>query len=172
MEIPRPRPGDCSEYLTGYSSLVPDGPILETLAVQSEETAALLAAAGEELGEHRYAEGKWTVKEVVGHLADSEMVFAYRALRFGRADTTPLPGFEQDDWVPQAGCGERTLADMAGLLQRVRAASLALFGGFPEGAWRRRGVAAEAEIVVSAFPWIIAGHELHHLRILRERYGL
>ncbi|MFQ5349955.1 MAG: DinB family protein, partial [Thermoanaerobaculia bacterium] len=125
-----------------------------------------------ERGDYSYAPGKWTVKEVVGHLADTELVFSYRALRFGRGDATPLPGFEQDDWVPRAGCGERTLAEMVELLRRVRAASLALFAGFPDDAWRRRGVAAEAEIVVSAFPWINAGHELHHRRILRQRYGL
>ncbi len=89
-----------------------------------------------------------------------------------RGDTIPLPGFEHDDWVPLAGCGERTLAGLGDTLRRVRAASLALFAGFPAAAWSRRGVAAEAEIGVSAFPWINAGHELHHRRILRERYGL
>ncbi len=172
MEIPRPSVGDCSEYLTRYVNLVPDGPILETLAAQLEETAALLAAAGEERGDHRYASGKWSVKEVVGHLADTELVFGYRALRFGRGDATPLPGFEHDDWVPHGGFGERPLAEMVELLRRVRVASLALFAGFPAAAWSRRGMAAEAEIVVSAFPWINAGHELHHRRILRERYGL
>jgi hypothetical protein len=115
---------------------------------------------------------KWTVKEVICHLADTELVFAYRALHFGRGDTIELPGFEQDDWMPNAGCGERTLAEMVELLRCVRRASLALFAGFPAAAWRRRGVAADAEIVVSAFPWVNAGHELHHRRILRERYGL
>jgi len=172
MEIPRPGEGDCTDYLLAYASNPPDGPILETLATQVEETAAMLLAAGEDGGDHRYAPGKWTIKEVVGHLADSEMVFTYRALWFARGDASALPGFEQDDWVPNAGCEERTLAEMVGQLRRVRAASLSLFAGFPAAAWSRRGVAAEAEIVVSAFPWINAGHELHHRRILRERYGL
>jgi len=172
MSIPRPSLGDSADYLTGYASLPPDGPILEILASQIEETAALLTAAGEERGEHRYAPGKWTVKEVVGHLADSELVFSYRALWFARGGASPLPGFEQDDWVPRAGCGERSVTEMVDLLCRARAASIALFAGFPAAAWSRRGVAAEAEIVVSAFPWINAGHELHHRRILRERYGL
>lgn len=172
MEIPRPGDGDCTDYLIAYASNPPDGPILETLATQVEETAEMLLAAGEECGDHRYAPGKWTVKEVVGHLADSELVFGYRALRFGRGDTTPLPGFEQDDWVPNAGCGERSLAEMVELLRRVRSASLTLFAGFPVEAWRRRGIASEAEVVVSALPWINAGHELHHRRILRERYGI
>ena len=172
MEIPRPGAGDCSDYLIGYASIVPDGPILGTLATQVDETAELFVAAGEERGDHSYAPGKWTVKEVAGHLADTELVFSYRALRFARGDAGPLPGFEQDDWVPQAGCGKRSLADMVELLRRVRAASLALFASFPAAAWRRRGVAADAEIVVSAFPWIHAGHELHHRRVLRERYGL
>ena len=172
MEIPRPRTGDCSDYLTGYSDQVPDGAILETLATQIEETAGLLNGAGEDRGDHRYAPGKWTVKEVVAHLADSEVVFAYRALRFARGDGTPLPGFEQDDWVPHAGCERRSLAEMVDLLRRARDLSLALFGTFPEEAWDRRGVANDDAIVVSAFPWVIAGHELHHRRVLGERYGL
>ena len=172
MPIPRPGAGDCTDYLLGYAAQPPDGPVLETLAAQIEETAALLAAAGEDRGDQRYAPGKWTVKEVVGHLADSEVVFAYRALRFARADATELPGFEQDDWVPHAGFGERSLAEMTDLLRRARALSLSLFSTFPEAAWRRRGVASGVEAVVSAYPWIIAGHELHHRRVLRERYGL
>ena len=172
MEIPRPGPGDCTDSFMTYASLPPDGPILATLAVQIEETAALLTAAGEERGEHRYAPDKWSVKEVVGHLADSEMVFAYRALRFGRGDATPLPGFEQDDWVPNAGFERRSLAEMVEYLRCARAASLAVFGGFAAAAWARRGVASDAAIVVGALPWIIAGHELHHRRVLRRRYGL
>ena len=172
MKIPRPVAGDCSDYLAGYSSRVPDGAILDTLAAQIEETAGMLIAAGEERGDHRYAPDKWTVKEVVAHLADTEVVFAYRALCFARGDATPLPGFEQDDWVPRAGCGQRSLAEMVGLMRRARELSLALFGTFPEEAWARRGVANDEAIVVSAFPWVIAGHELHHRRVLRERYGL
>ena len=173
MRVPRPGKGDCKDYLAGYASLPPDGPILETLAGQAERTAAILtgpAAAGR--GDHRYAPDKWTVKEVVGHIADTELVFAYRALRFARGDATPLPGFQQDDWVPTSGCGERSLAELLELFRRVRAVSLALFAGFPVAAWGRRGVVEGAEIVVSALPWIIAGHELHHRRILRQRYGL
>ncbi len=172
MDIPRPSRGDHAEYMGAYVDLVPDGPILATLASQIEDTAALLAAAGEERGEHRYAPSKWSVKEVVGHLADTELVFLYRALRFARGDATPLPGFEQDDWVPQAGCAEQTLADLVVQLRRVRAASLAVFASFSQAAWSRRGAASGAEVVVSAFPWINAGHELHHRRILRDRYRL
>lgn len=172
MLIPRPAENDCSDYLMGYASQPPDGPILETLERQVEETAALLIAAGEPHGDHRYAPGKWTVKEVVGHLADSEVVFAYRALRFGRGDATPLPAFEQDEWVAQAACGERSLAEMVDLMRRARALSLAIFTAFPAAAWNRRGIASGDEIVVSAFPWVIAGHELHHRCVLRERYGL
>jgi hypothetical protein len=172
VSIPRPQPGDHADYLGAYVGLVPDGLILQTLEAQIEETASVLTAAGEERGDHRYAPGKWTVKEVVVHLADTERVFAYRALRFGRGDTTSLPGFEQDDWVPLASCDRRTLTETVAELRQVRAASLALFSGFPDEAWGRRGLAAEAEIVVSAFPWIMAGHELHHRQILRQRYGL
>lgn len=172
MEIPRPRPGDYADYMSIYVDCVPDGPILDTLAAQIDETAALLGSAGEERGDHRYAPGKWSVKEVAGHLADTERVFAYRALRFARGDRTPLPAFEQDDWVPAAGSGGRTVADLVEELRRVRGATVALFAGLPAAAWRRDGVASGQRMTVAAAPWIIAGHERHHLEVLRDRYRL
>ncbi len=172
MEIPRPKAGDCTDELLAYANLPPDGPILETLTSQIGETVEMLLAAGEAVGDHRYAPGKWTVKEVVGHMADAELVFGYRALSFARGDSAPLPGYDQDDWMPAARFGERPFAELVDRLRSMRAVSLTLFAGFPAEAWSRRGVACDAEIVVSAFPWVYAGHELHHCRILRERYGL
>ena len=117
------------------------------------------------------AETTKPLEKLVAHLADSELVFAYRALRFARGDGTPLPGFEQDDWVPHAGCDRCSLAEMVDLLGRARALSLALFGTFPDEAWGRHGVANDDGIVVSAFPWIIAGHELHHRRLVVKADG-
>ncbi len=160
------------EYLAGYIAPVPDGPILETLEREIGETAKLVERAGEARGGHRYAPGKWSVKEVVGHVADTERVFAYRALSFARGDATPLPGFEQDDWVAAGDAEARTVASLVAELRSVRAATLTLFAGFSDEAWGRSGTASGFPVPVVAFPWVIAGHELHHRRILVERYGL
>jgi uncharacterized damage-inducible protein DinB len=149
---------------------VPEGNLLVTLAVQREATAALLATIPEARAEDRYAAGKWSIKEVVGHVADAERVFAYRALRIARADMTPLPGFDENKWVAAAGVHRRTLADLAAELHAVRESTLALFQGFDAEAWPRLGIASEHPVSARALAWIVAGHELHHVRILRERY--
>lgn len=160
-------------YYGKYIAQLPPGAdVLDLLRSQAVVTARLLAATDESLGNHRYAEGKWTVKEVVGHLCDGERVFAYRALRFGRADTTPLPGFDENLFVPAARCDRRTLADIAAEFAAVRVASVALFGSFDDEALLRRGVASDNPVSVRALAAIIAGHEVHHVALLRERYGL
>ncbi|MDX1530174.1 MAG: DinB family protein [Rhodothermales bacterium] len=170
LRIGRPQPGEYSDYYRSYVDAVPDGDLLETLEDQGEDTLALLRQFGEDRGGHRYAEGKWSVKEVVGHLSDAERVFAYRALRFARGDETPLPGFEQDDYVRAAGFDRRTLADLAEELADVRKATLKLLMSLREGDLDRAGTASEARVTVRALAWIIAGHERHHQRVLRERY--
>lgn len=158
-------------YYGKYVALVgPDS--LAALESQASSTAALLAATPEERGNHRYAEGKWSVKEVIGHLADGERVFAYRALRIARADTTELPGFEENDYVPAGRFDRRTLADIAAEFATVRAATLALVRSFDEDALARRGSANNSPVSVRALVAIIAGHEAHHVKLLRERYGL
>lgn len=170
--IERPAAGEYDAYYRTYIDQVPDGPILETLAAQRQSTARLLAAVGEDRALQRYAEGKWSVKEVVGHVADAERVFAYRALTAARGDRTPLPGFAENDWVAAAGFDRRPLAELAAELDRARAATLALFGGFSDEELARRGVANGSEVSVRALAWILAGHERHHARVLVERYGL
>jgi uncharacterized damage-inducible protein DinB len=137
---------------------------------QMEETAAFLGQLGEARGDHRYAPGKWSIKEVIGHLADGERVFAYRALRFARGDQTPLASFDENAWVPQAGCDRRTLADLAAEFRAVRVATLALARSLTDEAAARTGVASGKTVSVRALIYMIAGHELHHLAILRERY--
>lgn len=170
MTQSRPEAGEYTSYYEKYISLVPGNDVLSALESQRIQTARLLAGRSEREGNFRYAPGKWTVKEVVGHLADTERIFAYRALRIARGDQTPLPGFEQDDYVKSGAFSERTLADLAEEFASVRNASIALYHSFGKEAWLRRGVANKNEITVRALAFITAGHELHHRRILEERY--
>jgi len=173
MSAPRYDRPDADEYLEYYGryiARVPDGDLLGTLEQQNEDTMALLAAVPEAKGDFAYAPGKWTLKEVIGHVADGERVFSYRALRIARGDQTPLPGFDEKAWVPNAGCAGRTVADLLGELRAVRAGTLALFRHRPPEAATRRGTASNGPVSVRALAWIIAGHERHHLAIIRERY--
>jgi len=166
----RPSPDEYAPYYHKYVSLVPAGDVLATLAEQGTAAADLWAGLDEARAGRRYAPGKWSVKEVVGHLLDTERVFALRALWFARGGAGPLPSMEQDDWVA-AGCFDaRRLADLAAEYAVLRRASLLQFGSFDAGALGRRGVASGREITVRAFPWLIAGHERHHLTVIRERY--
>lgn len=168
--IAKPEPGEYAPYYARYLHGMADGDLLRMLEEGAEDVLQLLRAFGEADGGHRYAPGKWSVKEVVGHVTDAERVFAYRALRIARADSTPLPGFEQDDYVAAAGFDRRTLADLAEEFADVRKATLKLFAGMDAPAFMRSGVANGHPITVRALAWIIAGHEQHHARILRERY--
>ena len=164
---------DTTEYLPYYGkyvSLVPDGDILTVLGKQMEETAGLLNSIPESRANFRYAPDKWSIKELVGHIIDTERIFAYRALRFARNDKTPLPGYEQDDYVSNASFDSCTLTDLASELKSVRQSTLFLFEHLDEKAWMRRGLANDSEASVRALAHIIAGHELHYREILRTRY--
>lgn len=166
----RPVQGEYAPYYEKYVSLVPAGLIVETLSRQGAETRALLDSIAAEHGDYRYEPSKWSIKELVGHINDTERIFAYRALRFARGDETPLSGFEQDDYVRGANFDARTLADLTAEFAAVRAATIALFGSFDAAAMQRRGQANNNEVSVRALAHIIAGHELHHVQILRTRY--
>jgi hypothetical protein len=168
--IPRPQPGEYAPYYERYISLVPGDDILSTLDQQRRDTMTALCGRDEQDGNFRYAPGKWTAKEVLGHVCDSERVFAYRALRFSRADATPLAGFEQDDYVRNGPFAQRTLADQVEDFIAVRRATLSLLRNLDEAAWMRRGMANKNEVTVRGLAYIIAGHELHHRRILEEKY--
>jgi DinB superfamily len=170
LAISPPEPNEYAPYYGRYISLISEQNILATLEAQAQETTALLSAHREPDGDLRYAPGKWSVKEVCGHLGDTERIFAYRALRIARADRTPLAGFEQDDYVRNGPFGGCHLADLVDDLARVRQATLSLFRSLDQAAWRGRGVASNHEVSVRAIAYIIAGHELHHRRILEERY--
>lgn len=169
----RARP-DASEYASfyhGYVSAVPPGDIVTLLRDGGKELLAALAAVPEERGGFRYGEGKWSIREVIGHMLDAERIFTYRALRIARGDTTPLPGFEQNDYVPNSGAEARTMASLTEELAAVRGSTVMLFESLPDDAWVRRGVASGQEISVRALAYVTAGHSVHHLRVLREKYS-
>ena len=166
------RPDD-TEYLSYYSryiTLVPEGDILKTLTRQNESTTALLRGLSESQGGFRYAPGKWSIKELVAHLSDAERIFSDRALRFARADLTPLPGFEENDYVRNGSFDGFSLADIVTGFENVRRSTVSLFHLMPREAATRRGTANNAEISVRALAHVIAGHELHHMNVLRTRY--
>jgi hypothetical protein len=166
----RPESTEYPPFYETYVSKVQGGDVISHLESQRLQTAQLFAASTERDGNFRYAPGKWTIKEVVGHLSDSERIFSYRALRIARGDQTPLPGFEQDDYVKNGNFGEQSLADLVAEYGAVRVATLALLRSFNAEAWSRRGTASNNPITVRALAFIIAGHELHHRDILKERY--
>ena len=166
----RPSLSEYNAYYQPYVSESPGEDVLAALAAQRDSTAALLVGIPEARAGFRYAPGKWSVKEVIGHLADSERVFSYRALRVARADTTPLPSFDENAWMPEAGFDRRTLPDIAAEFRAVRDSTLALFHGLHADAWPRVGTASGHPISARALAWIISGHEAHHLRVLAERY--
>lgn len=166
----RPAAGEHAPYYATYVNHVADGDILATLAEQGEATQALLRDFGEERGDHRYAPGKWSIREVVGHMIDTERVFAYRAMRFARGDETPLPSFDENLFVANAAFGARSLASLADEFAVVRHATLTFLHTISAAEWERAGVASGQRMTVRASAWVIAGHELHHVELLRTRY--
>jgi hypothetical protein len=168
--IARPQADEYVPYYQKYISLVPDGDLIEALRTQIGETLALLRTIPEERASYRYGPDKWSIKEVVGHMADVERIMTYRALRIARADTTPLPGFDENAYVPAANFDARSLASLAHEFEQVRRATIAFLENLEPDAAARRGSANNNAISARALAYIIAGHERHHVRILRERY--
>ncbi len=166
----RPEPGEYAPFYETYVGLIQGNDIVPILESQRLQMIQQFAGRSERDGNFRYAPGKWTVKEVLGHVNDAERIFSYRALRIARGDQTPLSGFEQDDYVKAGGFGERSLAELAEEFAHVRSASVALFRSLGKEAWTLRGVASNHQVSVRAMAFIVAGHELHHRRILEERY--
>ena len=170
ITVARPGATEYAPYYEKYIALVPVGEVLATLSQQLDESLALLGGLSETQADSRYAPDKWSIKEVAGHVIDTERVFSQRALRFARNDQTPLPGFDQDEYVRSANFGNRQLSDLAYEFEQVRRATLCLFRSLDDEAWQRRGVANEAEVSVRALAYIIAGHATHHMQIIRARY--
>jgi hypothetical protein len=171
--VARPAEDEYSEWYAGYVARVPDGAdVLALLGEQRDTTSAMLAAVPAERGKFRYAPGKWSIREVVGHLSDVERVMGYRALRIARGDATPLAGFDEDAYVPQARSDDLGLPELAAEWVAARQATIAMFGNFPAEAWTRLGSANGQGVSVRALAYIIAGHERHHVETLRTRYGV
>jgi len=166
----RPQAGEYASYYEKYVSLISATDILGVLEGQRLAMTQLLGARSEREGNFRYAPDKWTVKEVIGHVTDAERIFAYRALRIARGDRTPMEGFEQDDYVKTGGSSQRPLTDLSEEFASVRDATLSLFRSLSDSAWTLRGVVNKNEVSVRALAYIIAGHEVHHRRILEEKY--
>lgn len=170
MVITRPETGEFAPHYGTYIGAVSGNDALPVLKAQRESTSRFLAAVPESRAGFRYAEGKWSLREVVGHLCDAERIFSYRLLRFARADQTPLSGFDENIYVPAGEFERRSLADVAAEFAAIRGATLALVHGLTAEALVRRGVANGKEMSVRALAWTIAGHEAHHIRVLGERY--
>ena len=170
MPIARPAPDESAQWYAGYIAQVPGDDALAVLVASRATTTALLAGipAGKE--GFRYAAGKWSVREVVGHVSDAERIFCYRLLRISRGDATPLASFDENLYVPEGRFEERSLADVAAELVTVRDATLSLLRSLDPARLERRGIASDKPVSARAIAWIIAGHELHHMRVLREKY--
>jgi uncharacterized damage-inducible protein DinB len=166
----RPDPSEHAPYYGKYISLVPGDDPVAALQENLRTTSELLESIGEEQSNASYAAGKWSMKQLLGHLNDAERIFSYRATRISRGDETPLPGFEQEDYINNFPFESLRWADLVAEYKAIRQSSLALLTQLPKAAWERRGTASNAPVSVLAVAYIMAGHELHHVKILRERY--
>jgi hypothetical protein len=169
--LQRPAPGEYAPFYAGYVERVPEADVLAALERQPREVADLARRVPPERETHRYAPGKWSVREVFGHVLDAERVFAYRALAFARGDAAALPGFDEKLWTPAAGHDRCALADLASEFAQLRAANVLMLSRLTPEDWERRGTASGALVTVRALAYIMAGHVRHHLAVLRERYG-
>ncbi len=168
--IRRPDPAEYDAFYSTYMDKVPDGDVLDLLATGMAETLELLGGVPTEMERYRYGEGKWSIREVVGHITDAERVFAYRAFCIARGESAALPGMDQLVYAQGSNAAERSLADLGVEFAAVRAATLELFRGLNDAGWSRSGIASDVSFTVRVFPFIIAGHEIHHREILRARY--
>lgn len=166
----RPTLNECAEFYQKYIDELPDGNIFELLKEQLNEVTDLLSSLSDEQARFRYAPEKWSIKQVLGHLIDAERVFSYRALCFARNDPGPLPSMEENDYVRYGNFEARELTDLLVEHRCNRLANLKLFESFDKKVQLRRGKASDCEFTVRSLPWIIAGHERHHLNVLKERY--
>lgn len=166
----RPERGEVIDYYFGYIDQVPEGDLVETLRAQEAPALAELARFSEERSRERYAPGKWSIREVVGHVNDVERLFTFRAFWFARTSDVPLPSFDHERAAVDSGADDRPLADHLAEFRAVRAATCALFDGLAPETWDRHGIASDNPFSVRGIAWIVAGHLNHHLRLLREQY--
>ena len=172
LSVPRPRADESIPYYHGYISKVAGENLGEQLTEQLQELEQLFENVTDRAALARYADGKWSIKEVIGHLSDTERIFSYRLLRIARGDPTPLPGYDENAYVPAGSFDQRPLPQLLSELRATRLSTAALMEGLPPETWTRRGVANGKPISARALAYIIVGHVTHHLGTLRERYGL
>jgi hypothetical protein len=167
--LSRPETTEYAEFYKNYIALVPEGPILDFLAKQPGDYRRLLAGVSDAEAIAPTAPGKWSIKQVLGHISDTERIISYRALRFARGDQTELPGFEQDDFVREAGSNSRSVQDLLAEFENIRKATIALFSSLPPGVDTRAGLANGNHLSVRALAYVAAGHAQHHYEMLKAR---
>lgn len=168
--ISKPQPGEYAEWSAGYIAKVPNGPILEILEYLRDSTYSFFSRMTAEQADYTYQEGKWTIKENLAHMIDAERVFSFRAFCFSRGEQQPLPGFSQDDYMRHANIEEHTIQDLAHEFKVVRESSLYVYRSLTDEQAMLIGTASNHPVSVRALVYMTAGHELHHLDILKERY--
>lgn len=166
----RPERSEYDPYYETYVSLVPETEVTPVLSGQPTELQDIFTGMPEEKGTYSYAEGKWSIKELLGHLIDGERMFAYRVLRISRGDKTPIEGFEQDGYIENAHSNDRSFAELLEEFKLLRRANVLFFNNLDDEAWTRVGTANEREISVRALAFIMAGHIRHHMEIMKTRY--
>jgi hypothetical protein len=172
MSPTRPEADEYAHFYAGYVARVTEDDILGVLAAQKDDIGTLARSLPEAKQSYRYAEGKWSVGEVLSHLIDGERVFGYRAFCFSRGEQAPLPSFDENQYVSASRAGDVPLVALAGEFATVRESNLAFLRRLGDDAWARTGTASGKPVSVRALAWIMAGHPRHHLAVLRERYGV
>ena len=168
--LDRPEASECYEYYFTYIDKVPDGDVIAVLRNQLDDTTRFIRELPSDVAGYRYAADKWSVKEIFGHLIDTERTFSFRAMCAARLEPAPMPSLEQDPYVENSRYDERAVEDIAEEYEAVRRASLALYKSFSDEEWLRRATASGWEFTARAIPYIVAGHEIHHRRVIDERY--
>lgn len=170
MGLRRPLPEEYAEACSPYLTAAPEGDVLAQLQAQLGDVIDLYSRFSETQGAYCYAPGKWSLKDLLQHLSDAELIFAYRCLRIGRGDVTPLPGFDEEAYAAVARADERPVADLLADFRAVRTASLSLFRGLPDSAWDQAGTTNGRPITARCLHFLSLGHAAHHLNVIRERY--
>ena len=169
--IPRPKPDEYPKFYSGYIQLVPDTDILTYLNEQINKLKSLSDSWKDKDTGYRYAPGKWSVKQIIGHVCDTERVFAYRAMCFSRNERASLPGFDQDEYVAESNFDAVPFDDLVDELISLRESNLRMFDNFNDEVWSKSGIANEKEMTIRSILYILAGHLEHHLNIIQERYS-
>lgn len=168
--LERPQAGEYNDFFTRYISLAPEGNLITLLEEQQAETNRIFSGLSEDQADYRYAEGKWSLKEVLGHVTDTERIMSYRLLRIARGDQTPLPGFDQDAYMEGNPFDGLAVTDLLDNYNAVRQATIVLLKQLPVEAYTRSGIANQSPLTARAIAYIMYGHERNHLTIIQERY--